>query len=194
MRVNDVTLLLRPNSFFQTNTEVAAGLYRQARDWVAETAPSSLVDLYCGVGGFALHCAGQHDGVRREVRGIEVSEQAVQSARLGADHLRRAHPDLGSLVFQVGDATQAVDATLGAPSATPDLVIVNPPRRGVGADLSGWLEASGVRHAIYSSCNVDSLARDLAAMPSFVVRGARLFDMFPQTNHHEVVVLLERIT
>jgi 23S rRNA (uracil747-C5)-methyltransferase len=49
-----------------------------------------------------------------------------------------------------------------------------------------------VRHVAYSSCNVTSLARDLESMPSFEVRSARLFDMFPQTSHHEVLVLLER--
>lgn len=189
MRVNDVTLMLRPNSFFQTNTAVAAGLYRQGRDWVAETAPSSLVDLYCGVGGFALHCAGQADGVQRDVVGIEVSEQAVQSARLGAAELRAAHPGLGPVHFRVGDATQVGDGSLGA---GPDLVVVNPPRRGIGVDLTHWLERSGVRHLVYSSCNVDSLAADLARLRSFEALQARLFDMFPQTNHHEVMVLLER--
>ena len=57
MRVNDVGLHLRPQSFFQTNTDVAAALYRQVRDWVDEADPRSVADLYCGVGGFALHCA-----------------------------------------------------------------------------------------------------------------------------------------
>jgi len=71
-------------------------------------------------------------------------------------------------------------------------VVVNPPRRGIGAPLAAMLEASAVRHVVYSSCNVDSLARDLAAMPSLQPVRARLFDMFPQTDHHEVLVLLER--
>ena len=189
MRVNDVTLMLRPNSFFQTNTAVAAGLYRQAREWVSEAAPSSLWDLYCGVGGFALHCAGQDDDARRDVLGIEVSEQAVQSAQLGLDDLRASRRHLGYVRFHVGDATRAGATGLGP---TPELVVVNPPRRGIGVDLTGWLEGSTVQQVVYSSCNVDSLAVDLARMPSFEAREARLFDMFPQTNHHEVMVLLER--
>jgi 23S rRNA (uracil747-C5)-methyltransferase len=49
-----------------------------------------------------------------------------------------------------------------------------------------------VRHVLYSSCNVESLAKDLSRMPSLVARRARLFDMFPQTSHHEVLVLLDR--
>ena len=74
----------------------------------------------------------------------------------------------------------------------PNWSIVNPPRRGIGEELSGWLEASGVRHVVYSSCNAQSLARDLAAMPSLRRRRARVLDMFPQTTHYEVMVLLER--
>jgi 23S rRNA (uracil747-C5)-methyltransferase len=188
MRVNDVTLNLRPSSFFQTNTPVAAGLYRQARAWVGEVAPASLWDLYCGVGGFALHCADHDDGISRRVLGIETSESAVRSARLSADQLRAERPHLGAVTFRAGDATRAGSSA----EPVPDLVIVNPPRRGIGAELSDWLERSPVRHVLYSSCNVDSLATDLSRMPSLVARRARLFDMFPQTSHHEVLVLLER--
>ncbi len=186
MRVNDITLFLRPNSFFQTNTRVAAGLYEQARSWVTQLSPHSLWDLYCGVGGFALHCAGAQEGSAREVVGVEVSEQAVLSARSGAARLLRARPGQVDVRFRVGDAT------LTGTGTEPELVIVNPPRRGIGQDLAGWLESSRVRHVVYSSCNVQSLAADLARMPAFTAREARLFDMFPQTDHHEVMVLLER--
>jgi 23S rRNA (uracil747-C5)-methyltransferase len=170
---------LRPQSFFQTNTEVAAALYRQARDWVDELRPASLWDLYCGVGGFALHCA---DG-SRDVTGIETSAEAITSARTSA-----TEADLSRVDFAVGDATAFA---VGA-GHEPDLVIVNPPRRGIGDELSRWLETSSVRQVIYSSCNATSLARDLAAMPSLRPRRARLLDMFPQTTHYEVVTLLER--
>ncbi|NCD20061.1 MAG: 23S rRNA (uracil(747)-C(5))-methyltransferase, partial [Actinobacteria bacterium] len=79
----------------------------------------------------------------------------------------------------------------GEAGTAPDVVVVNPPRRGIG-ELAGWLENSGVHTVVYSSCNVDSLARDLAAMPSLRPTRARLFDMFPQTAHHEVMALLRR--
>lgn len=180
MRVGDVTLRLRPRSFFQTNTAVAAGLYRQARSWVDEVDPPTLWDLYCGVGGFALHLLTRPDGTARDVLGVEVSAEAVDSARAAAAGLP------GRPRFLAGDVAEHLRT-----APPPDLVVVNPPRRGIG-DLAGWLEASPVRHVLYSSCNVVSLARDLAAMPSLVPVRARLFDMFPQTGHHEVLVLLER--
>ncbi|WP_024285162.1 23S rRNA (uracil(747)-C(5))-methyltransferase RlmC [Cellulomonas sp. KRMCY2] len=179
MSVNGIDLYLRPQSFFQTNTEVAAALYRQARDWVDERGPASLWDLYCGVGGFALHCADP----ARDVTGIEVSGEAVASADLS-----RHQAGLGRVRFQVGDATAFA---VGAASA-PELVIVNPPRRGIGDRLGRWLESSSVQQVIYSSCNAESLARDLLAMPSLRPRRAQLLDMFPQTSHYEVLVLLER--
>ena len=90
--------------------------------------------------------------------------------------------------FVAGDATAYA---LGAGDA-PDLVVVNPPRRGIGAELAGWLESSGCGHVVYSSCNAESLARDLALMPSLRPVEARVLDMFPHTTHYEVLVLLTR--
>lgn len=179
MRVADVELGLRPRSFFQTNTAVAEALYAEARDWVDELAPRTLWDLYCGVGGFALTLAGTD----REVTGIEVSDEAVRSASAAAERA-----GLGARVrFVAGDATAYVQDR-----QPPDLVVVNPPRRGIGPELAQWLEASGVGHVLYSSCNAESLARDLAAMPSLRPVRARLLDMFPNTRHYEVLVQLTR--
>lgn len=188
MRVNGITLHLPPNSFFQTNTAVAAELYRQAQQWVWQIGPESVWDLYCGVGGFALHCVAGPAGSVPSVLGIEVSPDAIDSARLSAAALACAPYGSTAPRFEVGDAT----AIATADGTWPELVIVNPPRRGIGTRLAGWLEHSTVRHVVYSSCNVESLARDLDRLPSLRARAARLFDMFPQTGHHEVMVLLER--
>lgn len=179
MPVGDTVLHLRPQSFFQTNTEIASALYRQGREWVDEVDPASVWDLYCGVGGFALHSAGRG----REVTGIEISAEAIASAEASRDEA-----GLAGLTFRAGDATAFA---LAAPEP-PELVIVNPPRRGIGAPLAAWLESSGVRRVIYSSCNARSLAKDLTAMPSLRPTRARVLDMFPQTTHYEVITLLER--
>jgi 23S rRNA (uracil747-C5)-methyltransferase len=188
MRVNGITLHLRPQSFFQTNTTVAAGLYRQAQEWLTEVAPTSLWDLYCGVGGFALH-ALTTGTPPPQVTGVEVSEEAVASA----EHTLAGIPlqDNGiHATFCADDATRY--AVQRPPEQAPDAVVVNPPRRGIGRELAAWLDRSRVQHVVYSSCNARSLAADLEAMPHLRVRRARLFDMFPQTSHHEVMVLLER--
>ncbi|GEK81031.1 methyltransferase domain-containing protein [Agrococcus baldri] len=177
MRVNAVPLRLKPRSFFQTNTAVAAGLYRQATAWIDEASPASLLDLYCGVGGFALHAARPG----RAVAGVEVAADAIEAARecaaeLGAD-----------ASFAVGDATSVDLEGTGA----PELVVVNPPRRGIGP-LADRLERSAVDRVVYSSCNPATLAKDLAAMPSLSPVRGRLFDMFPHTGHAEVLVELRR--
>lgn len=188
MRIDDITLDLRPQSFFQTNTGVATELYRQARTWVDEVGPSTLWDLYCGVGGFALHCAAPG----RAVTGIEISAEAVAAASGTVERLRDegAVERFRDVTFAAGDAT-AFAVGPDAPGL-PEMVIVNPPRRGIGADLAQWLDASGIQHVLYSSCNATTLAKDLAAMPSLRPVRARLLDMFPQTSHYEVLVLLER--
>jgi len=184
MRVGDTTLLLGPRSFFQTNTSVAAALYRQARHWVDDADPTVVWDLYCGVGGFALHATAPG----RTVLGVETSADAVEAARaavrLAADAAPPAAADPPT--FVVGDATTA-DL-----SPAPDLVVVNPPRRGIGRHLARWLDASSASQVVYSSCNVDSLVRDLAAMPSLTAVTGRVFDMFPQTTHTEVMLRLAR--
>ena len=181
MRFDAVTMHLRPQSFFQTNTAVAAQLYDQATAWADEVAPASMWDLYCGVGGFALHAARPG----RAVTGIETSREAIRSAKQSA---REA--GLADVRFAADDATE--HALRARVDAVPELVVVNPPRRGIGATLATWLEESSVEHVVYSSCNPVTLATDLARMPSLRLRRARVLDMFPQTGHLEAVTLLSR--
>nr|WP_062137183.1 23S rRNA (uracil(747)-C(5))-methyltransferase RlmC [Demequina aestuarii] len=185
MTVNGFDLHVRPQSFFQTNTDVAASLYRQAAAWIDEAAPAHLWDLYCGVGGFALHTAASG----RPVTGVEASAQAVASARRTRDdRLAAGDTAMEHVSFVTDDAVAWAVRQADAAQA----VVVNPPRRGLGEELSRWLDGSGASTVIYSSCNPDTLARDVAWMPSFVAREARLFDMFPHTTHGEVAVVLAR--
>lgn len=178
MRTGDVVLHLRPGGFFQTNTAIAAGLYAQAAEWLDAVSPRTVWDLYCGVGGFALHLAAPG----REVVGIETSAAAIDSARQTA-----RDADIPNVVFEVGDA-----GAYAVGREAPDAVVVNPPRRGLGPDFADALEAAGPATIVYSSCNPVTLARDLERMPSYDVVEARLFDMFPQTRHAEVMTLLRR--
>lgn len=202
VRTGDVTLFARPQSFLQTHTEVAGQLYRQGADWVreiaadlaaeraAEPAAEQLAaprvwDLYCGLGGFALHIARAVPEAR--LTGVEVSAQAIDGAREAA-----SAQGLDPASFLVEDATRWAIAAAEGPEGPPDMVVVNPPRRGLGGELAGWLERSGVRDVVYSSCNPDTLAADLASMSSLRVLAGRYVDMFPHTTHAEVIVRLRR--
>lgn len=198
-------LVLPPQSFFQTNSGVAAGLYAQARAWARDYAggqagaltgepgadgaypdaiqsSQSIWDLYCGVGGFALALA--QPGA--QVLGVEVSAPAIDGARAAAAQLGLTSPQVR---FEAGDASVLDASGQVYGHDKPDLLVVNPPRRGIG-ELAASIEGSGIKRVLYSSCNPASLAKDLEVMSSYRVRRARLFDMFPYTNHAEVLVEL----
>ena len=183
----ELPLYLPTRSFFQTNTAVAEALYATARDWAEEAEPARVWDLFCGVGGFALALAAPG----RRVLGVEVSAPAIDGARAAAD-LMGLDPAL--VRFEAGDA-RVLDPAAGERAGgvqRPDLLVVNPPRRGIGEQLATRIEASGVERVLYSSCNPRTLATDLAHLPSMRVVRSRLFDMFPHTEHAEVLVELMR--
>ncbi|XBS71846.1 23S rRNA (uracil(747)-C(5))-methyltransferase RlmC [Acerihabitans sp. KWT182] len=177
-RLNGIPLFIRPRGFFQTNPAIAARLYQTAREWVAALNIHSLWDLFCGVGGFGLHCATA--GMR--LTGIEISAEAIRSARQSADML-----GLRQVEFQALDSTRFA---LGR--KTPDLVLVNPPRRGIGAELCDYLDRMAPPWILYSSCLAESLAKDVQALPSYRLHTVQLFDMFPHTAHYETLALLKR--
>jgi 23S rRNA (uracil747-C5)-methyltransferase len=178
-RLNGIPLYIRPKSFFQTNPEEAEKLYRTAAEWAGESKPKRLWDLICGVGGFALHCAAPD----RSIVGIEIEPEAIQCARDSAAQL-----EMNTIRFESLDA-----ASFGADSGEkPDVVIVNPPRRGLGEQLCKWLERVGAERILYSSCNAVSLAKDLETLNGYTIRRVQLFDMFPHTAHYEVLIELTR--
>jgi 23S rRNA (uracil747-C5)-methyltransferase len=177
--VNGLRLWLQPGGFWQTNTAIAAALYRNAATWTAELPATRVLDLFCGIGGFALHLAAPG----RSVLGLELHAAAVAAAQRAA-----LDNGLAGVRFASADADRLDAATL----AGHELVVLNPPRRGVGDSTCSALVTAAPRWILYSSCNPESLARDLARLPGWQVRRARLFDMFPHTPHAEVLVLLER--
>ncbi|MFS2223425.1 23S rRNA (uracil(747)-C(5))-methyltransferase RlmC [Pantoea sp. B65] len=178
-RLNHVPLFIRPQSFFQTNPQVAAALYASARAWVAELAVTQMWDLFCGVGGFGLHCATPE----MTLTGIEISAGAIACARRSA-----AIMGLDKVQFAALDSTQFATAN----GVVPELVLVNPPRRGIGAELCDYLSRMAPQSILYSSCNAQTMASDIARLPNYQIERVQLFDMFPHTAHYEVLTLLKR--
>lgn len=176
---NQVPLYIRPQSFFQTNPKVAAELYATARDWVRALGIESMWDLFCGVGGFGLHCA-QTD---TRLTGIEISAEAIACARQSAKTL-----GLQQVNFQALDSTKFATAE----GSVPQLVLVNPPRRGIGKDLCDYLNQMAPGYILYSSCNAETMAKDIGMLPDYSIERVQLFDMFPHTAHYEVLTLLVR--
>ncbi|EKK4083298.1 23S rRNA (uracil(747)-C(5))-methyltransferase RlmC [Cronobacter dublinensis] len=176
---NGVPLWIRPQSFFQTNPTVASALYAAARDWVRALPVHHMWDLFCGVGGFGLHCATPE----MTLTGIEIAPEAIASASASAQQL-----GLRNVHFQALDST---DFATGQ-QAVPDLVLVNPPRRGIGDALCDYLSRMAPQYIIYSSCNARTMAKDIKQLPGYRIARVQLFDMFPHTAHYEVLTLLVR--
>jgi len=180
VQINDLTLYLRPQSFFQTNPVMAAKLYQRATTWLQTIQPATVLDLFCGVGGFALHAARALPNA--QISGVEFSNLAVIAAQESA-----AAAKLNNAQFYAGDALAIAK---GLPHSA--CIIVNPPRRGLGAALCDFLEQSPARDVIYSSCNIETLTADLHCLPSFQPQLAQVLDMFAHTPHFEVLVWLKR--
>ena len=176
---NGVPLWIRPQSFFQTNPVVASRLYATARDWVRQLPVNHMWDLFCGVGGFGLHSATPE----MRLTGIEIAPEAIACAKQSAAEL-----GLNNLHFQALDSTQFATGE----GDIPDLVLVNPPRRGIGDGLCAYLSRMEPEFIIYSSCNARTMAQDIARLAGYRIERVQLFDMFPHTAHYEVLTLLVR--
>lgn len=176
---NQVPLFIRPQGFFQTNPIVAAKLYQTAREWVNRLKINSLWDLFCGVGGFGLHCATKET----RLTGIEISAPAIASAQQSANEL-----GLQYVEFKALDSTHFATAT----QELPQLILVNPPRRGIGKVLCDYLSHMRPEYILYSSCNAHTMAQDLQLLSGYEVCQVQLFDLFPHTAHFEVLTLLKQ--
>lgn len=181
-QLNRVPLYIKSKSFFQTNSYIAEKLYKTASDWVANLNVNSIWDLFCGVGGFGLHCIQHASSHHIQLTGIEISPDAIEcatksAAKLGYDKLN----------FKSLDATKYVTNE----QSIPDLVLLNPPRRGAGKTLIQYLQTIKPNYVLYSSCNLTSMAEDLRLLTDYQMTKVQLFDMFPHTSHMEVLVLLQ---
>ncbi len=181
-QLGNLTLRLSPQAFVQTNSAVAVRLYQTAAEWIGEVGSKKMLELYSGQGAFSFSAAQQVP----EILGIELNHNAVDTANQTAREL-----GLNSLRFECADATRVNPIAL---QFKPDLVLVNPPRRGLG-EAVGLLQALLPEHFIYSSCSVESLAQDLKVLSTlYQIEKIQIFDLFPHTEHFETLVLLKRLS
>jgi 23S rRNA (uracil1939-C5)-methyltransferase len=183
-RICELDVRIPPEAFFQTNTEMAEVLYGIAADYAALEGWERVYDLYCGLGTIALSIARRAG----EVWGAEISEQAVEGARAGAER-----NGVSNARFRAGEARHLVRDLLES-VGRPDVVVLDPPRAGVGRKVIERVLAGSPRRLVYVSCNPTTLAADTALLVQggLELRRVRPVDMFPQTHHIECVALLER--
>lgn len=169
-------------SFFQTNTLGAEKLYSIVRDFAGDKKDKLIYDLYCGTGTIAQIMAT----VARKVVGIEIVEEAVESAEENAklNGLDNCH-------FIAGDVMEKVSEL----NEKPDLIILDPPRDGIHPKAIQKIIDFEPEEFIYVSCNPKSLARDLPVFEErgYKVQKVKCMDMFPHTPHTECVTICRKI-
>jgi 23S rRNA (uracil1939-C5)-methyltransferase len=181
-RIGDVKLVFPPGVFAQANPSMARKLYETVCHFAALTGRETVLDLYCGVGPISLYLASS----ARQVWSVDDSELAVNTAKQNARRNGR-----GNCRFRAGDVASTA-TKLKNDVGHIDLVVVNPPRKGVQPAAMKAIVEFGAPKIIYVSCEPTTLARDLDRLitAGYRIERLALFDMFPQTEQVESVVLL----
>lgn len=173
------------SSFLQVNHEQAEKLYTTAMELAGITKNDVVFDLFCGIGTMSLIASRR----AKSVMGIEYVQSAVDNARENA-----ALNDIGNAQFLEGDAGEMIGDGIEA-AGKPDIVILDPPRKGCEGSLIDKLIQISPRKIVYVSCNPATLARDAALFNAggYSVVAVKGVDMFPHTTHVETVVSLKRV-
>lgn len=175
---------LAPDAFYQVNREQAERLYGKALEYADLKSGDTALDLYCGTGTITL-CLAKSAG---RAIGAEIVESAVRNARKNAER-----NGIHNAEFICADAGKAA-FELAQKGLRPDVVVVDPPRKGLFPDVPGIIAEMEPKRIVYVSCDPATLARDLRIFDSLGYRAEKLtaVDMFPRTSHVETVVLMSR--
>ena len=182
-----VPVRLGPLSFYQVNTLAAERLYGVAAQYAQLSPDDTLLDLYCGMGTIGLSMAEQC----RELIGVEIVPEAIESAKANAARMGEAVAAKSR--FFCADAGQAA-TQLAAEGLHPDIVMLDPPRKGCDEATLSAVVRMAPRRVVYVSCNPATAARDAAWLEKngYHTEKVQPVDLFPRTKHCETVVLLSK--
>ena len=172
-------------AFYQVNHAQAERLYEKAVSYAGLTGAETVLDLYCGTGTITL-CLARH--ARRAV-GVEIVPQAIEDAKFNA-----AQNGMTNAEFHCMDAGAA--AKMFAEQGTrPDVIVVDPPRKGVSRDVISAIAAMSPARVVYVSCDAATLARDVKLLTAegYRLQNAEAVDLFPRCAHVETVCLLSKL-
>ena len=187
-QIGPFTLKLHPLNFLQPTPVQAERMYQRLSEWASHSPSGVAWDLYCGIGLVAFYLASKF----RTVYGIDSDARNLEMGRLNA-----AANGIGNVEFHAGRAEDVLaNKRFWLLEAKPDLVVIDPPRSGLHPRVIASLLAARPKQLLYLSCNAQALARDLQQLttgfPRYHLRRAVAFDLFPHTNHLEILTLLER--
>lgn len=176
---------ISPHAFYQVNRTQAEALYKKAAEYAALTGRETLLDLYCGTGTIGLSMAS----AAKKLIGVEIVPDAVENARRNAarNHIENAE-------FLCADAAKAAKI-LFERGERPDVIVIDPPRKGCGTALIATIAAMRPERVVYVSCDPATLARDLRQFEEsgYKIEAVTPVDMFPCTAHVETVCLLSKL-
>ena len=183
-----VPVRLGPLSFYQVNTLAAERLYGVAAQYAQLAPDDTLLDLYCGMGTIGLSMADQC----RELIGVEIVPEAIESAKANAARMGEAVAAKSR--FFCADAGQAA-TQLAAEGLHPDIVMLDPPRKGCDEATLSAVVRMAPRRVVYVSCNPATAARDAAWLEKngYHAEKVQPVDLFPRTKHVEAVLLLTKL-
>ena len=181
-QMENLQFRISAQSFYQTNSEQAFHLYRTARDFAQLSGEEIVYDLYSGAGTIANFIAAQ----AKQVIGIEYVEQAIEDA-----HVNSRINNIHNTSYFAGDMRELLKPEFLEQHGKPDVIITDPPRVGMHADVVNQLLTIGAPRIVYVSCNPATQARDIALLDEkYKVEKLQPVDMFPHTHHVENVALL----
>ncbi len=174
--------VISPESFYQINHDQCEKLYTKATEYAGLTGNETVVDLYCGVGTIGLSMADR----AKQIFGIEIIPQAIENAKINAKQ-----NGISNAEFFCGDAFDGAKE-LEKRGIAPDVVILDPPRKGCQKELFDVIEQMNPKRIVYVSCDSATLARDLEVLQTKGFRTLEVtpVDMFPRTPHVEAVAKL----
>jgi 23S rRNA (uracil1939-C5)-methyltransferase len=182
-KLSDLEFMISPDSFFQLNTKQTIILYEEIKKIINPTGKEKILDCYCGIGSIGLYLAKSVD----EVRGIDNNESNIINAREFAklNNINNAKFYHGNITSHLQDFSKE--------NFNPDVLIIDPPRRGMDLNVINYLQKSKIKKIVYVSCNPSTLVKNLNHLQkAYIVRSVSPVDMFPNTANVECVVCLER--
>ena len=183
--IGDIRFAISPRSFYQVNPVQTKVLYEKALEYAQIDENDVVIDAYCGIGTISLFLAQK----AKKVYGIEIVPDAIRDAKMNAEL-----NGITNAEFVVGEAEKVMPKWKNE-GFTPDVIVVDPPRKGCEVDFLQAMIEMEPKRIVYVSCNPSTLARDLVILEEggYETKEVQPVDMFSQTNHVELVALMSRV-
>lgn len=182
-KLGHLDFYISPTAFFQLNMDQTVVLYDKIKEIGKFNKKETMVDTYCGIGSIGLYLANTF----KEIRGVDINIEAIEDAREVAKI-----NNIDNASFYVGDVLTRLH-DFENDGFIPDVLVIDPPRRGLDLNMINFLKKSKINKIVYVSCNPSTLVKNINHLQNnYSIRTIQPIDMFPQTSSVETIVLLVR--